>query len=339
MNPKTQGPIDDQARTSSYPFVGVPTFLGSELRQDLAGFEGGIAVMGVPTDEGSPFMPGSRFGPRGIREQSMRFRRKGFYDARQKRVILAEELNQGRLVDIGDVNVLPTQIETTFANVTRMTRSVLDRNCLPVALGGDHAISFPIVRAFSEPLHVFHLDAHIDYAPFVHGYEYTNAHAFRHIYHMPHVQSLTQVGIRGLRNPESWVGDSLRDGNRVITMDEFRDMSVADVVEVLPRGEQCYVSIDIDVLDMSLVPGCVSAEPDGMTYAQLRDVLFGLADHVEVVGVDLVEVNPQLDLATDLTSYLATNVIVELLGRICEQPRWKIRREKSVVPEKAVPVR
>ena len=87
------------------------------------------------------------------------------------------------------------------------------------------------------------------------------------------------------------------------------------------------MSIDIDVLDLPLVPGCVSAEPNGMMYAELRDTLFALAEHTEIIGFDLVEVNPQLDVGTNITSYLAAHTILEFLARICDQSRWKIRRE------------
>jgi agmatinase len=87
------------------------------------------------------------------------------------------------------------------------------------------------------------------------------------------------------------------------------------------------VSIDVDALDMPLVPGCVSAEPNGMSYAQLRDTLRALAEHAEIVGFDLVEVNPMLDVPTGITSYLAAHTVIEFLGRICDQPRWKAARD------------
>jgi agmatinase len=220
-----------------------------------------------------------------------------------------------------------------------MTEGILARGALPVVLGGDHAISFPVVRAFQEPLHVVHFDAHLDYAPFIHGLEMTNAHAFRHITRMPHVQSLTQVGIRSLRNTREMMEDSLADGNRVVTMEEFLDTSWRGFVERLPKDARCYVSLDIDVLDLPLVPGCVSAEPNGMSYAMLRDTLFALAEHTQIVGFDLVEVNPQLDVGTGITSYLAAHTIVEFLGRICDQPRWVADREARAARRRAAAAR
>jgi agmatinase len=311
------------------PFVGIPSFLRANLCTDLDKLDADVAIMGVPTDEGSPYLAGSRFGPRAIREQSLRFGAdgRGYYDAQARRRFLEYEMTQGRLVDVGDVDILPTNVVDTFHNITGMTRHLLDRGALPVVIGGDHAITFPVVRAYSEPLHVVHFDAHLDYAPFIHGLEYTNGHAFRHITHMPTVKSLTQVGIRGLRNTQGMMEDSIRDGNRVVTMEQFLDVTWRGIVESVPKGERCYVSIDIDALDMSLVPGCVSAEPEGMSYRMLREVLFGLAEHTEIVGFDLVEVNPQLDVATNVTSYLAAHTMLEFLGRICDQSRWIAGRE------------
>jgi agmatinase len=305
------------------PFVGIPSFLRSPVHTDLDSLDADIAVLGVPTDEGSPFMPGSRFGPRAIREHSLRFvtGEGGYYDPQRGRRFLEREMN-GLIVDVGDADILPTNVSGTFDNITAMTRGVLAAGAMPVVLGGDHAITFPVVRAFDGPLHVVHLDAHFDYMPFVHGIMHSNSHAFRHIRQMTHVASLCQVGIRSLRSTQGMHHDSLADGNRVVTMDEFHKNGATGVVDALPRDAACYVSIDIDVLDLSLVPGCVSAEPDGMSYRELLDLLAGLAERVEVAGFDLVEVNPQLDVASGVTAYLASHVVIDFLGRICEQPRW-----------------
>ena len=110
-------------------------------------------------------------------------------------------------------------------------------------------------------------------------------------------------------------------------MAESRSLGPQRIAEILPRDANCYVSIDIDVLDLPLVPGCVSAEPNGMSYDELRDALFAIAEHTNVVGFDLVEVNPQLDVGTGITSYIGAHTILEFLGRICDQPRWVARRE------------
>ena len=95
------------------------------------------------------------------------------------------------------------------------------------------------------------------------------------------------------------------------------------------EGAKTYVSIDVDVLDISLVPGCVSAEPNGMAYGELSATLEAIAAHTNVVGFDFVEVNPQLDVPTGVTAYLGTHIVVEFLGFICDQPRWAAQHHRS----------
>jgi agmatinase len=317
-----------------FPFVGIPSFLRSPIAHDLAQLDADVAILGAPTDEGSPFMAGSRFGPRAIREHSLRFVTDppGFFDPTERRRYLEREMREGRIADVGDADIIPTNPTDTFVNITDATRAILDAGALPVVLGGDHAITFPVVRAFDEaglgPLHVVHFDAHLDYMPFVHGISMTNQHAFRHIRRMANVASITQVGIRSIRGSEVMLADSLRDGNRVVTMEELRDVTIPGLVGALPENARVYVSIDVDALDLPLVPGCVSAEPGGLRYEELRAALFGLAEHTDVIGFDLVEVNPTLDVGTGVTSYLAAHTIVEFLARICAQPRWTERTSR-----------
>tara|TARA_Y100001970_G_scaffold156948_1_gene192048 strand:+ start:678 stop:1652 length:975 start_codon:yes stop_codon:yes gene_type:complete len=317
-----------QPNKPTHAFSGLVSFLRTPTCNNLTELDADIAVMGAPTDEGSPFMPGSRLGSRSIREHSLRFGDEGYFDHDTDKVFLKYELDNNRIVDVGDADVIPADVEGTFKNITDLTKMVLDSGAMPVVIGGDHAITFPVVRAYDTPLHVVHFDAHIDYSPFIHGYKYTNSHAFRHIHHMDHVKSLTQVGIRSIRNKKSQIEDSENDGNRVIGMKEFYDMGPNGMATLVPKEAPVYVSIDIDVLDLPLVPGCVSAEPNGMTYIELRDSLSVLAKHANIIGFDLVEVNPQLDVGTGITSYMGAHTIVEFLGQICDQPRWTSKRKK-----------
>jgi agmatinase len=312
------------------PFVGIPSFLRAPICATADECDGAIAVMGVPFDEGSPFLAGSRHGPRALREHSLRFvsGAGGYYNPETRKRYLDFELKQGLIVDAGDADIAPTNVERSFATITETAKQLVDRGALLVALGGDHSVTYPLVRAFTEKLHVIHFDAHSDYAPFVHDLRFTNEHAFRHIASMAHVQSLTQVGIRSLRHSEDMVEDSIQDGNRVITMGEFRRATPAGIAKLVPEHAACYVSIDVDVLDLSLIPGCVSAEPNGMSYAELRDSLKAIAERANVIGFDFVEVNPELDVRTGITSYLGAHTVVEFLGHICDQPHWAVRREQ-----------
>jgi agmatinase len=308
------------------PYVGIPTFLRARLVADIATLDAKIAVLGAPFDEGSPFLPGSRMAPRAIREQSLRFAgRNGIFDIDGGQEYLVREMEQGLIADVGDVDVYPTNPAKTFEGLTRDVRAILARGALPVVLGGDHSISFAVVRAFDEPVHVLQFDAHTDYAPITAELQYTNGHAFRHIAAMKHVTGLTQIGIRSLRTSPEQVRDIKADGHRIISMREFDRMRPQDVAAALPEGTRCYVSIDVDALDMSLTPGCVSAEPNGMSYAQMRDALRAISERLDVVGFDFVEVNPPLDVGAGATSYLGAHTVIEFLGHICAQPRWARR--------------
>ena len=311
------------------PFVGIPTFLRSDICNDLSTLDADIAYLGVPTDEGSPFMGGSRFAPRALREHSLRLvRGNGYYDIERDKHFLVHEMQNRRIVDCNDVDILPTNVEKTFDNITRDVRTIIDRGAMPVVIGGDHAITYPVVRAFEDfgPLHILHFDAHIDYSPFIHDLRFTNAHAFRLIRPLPFVESMSQIGIRSLRTEESVLNDSKDDGNRIVTMSEFREMGPQGLAQIVPKDANCYVSIDVDVFDISLVPGCVSAEPNGMAYSELAATLEAIAAHTNVVGFDFVEVNPQLDVPTGVTAYLGMHIVVEFLGFICDQPRWAAQR-------------
>src|SRR5262245_12784241 len=104
------------------PFVGIPSFLRTPICTDIAHLDADVAVMGIPTDEGSPFLPGARMGPRSIREHSLRFigPGRGLYDPATGEKFLERELGEGRVVDVGDVDILPTNTAGTFDNITDM---------------------------------------------------------------------------------------------------------------------------------------------------------------------------------------------------------------------------
>jgi agmatinase len=140
---------------------------------------------------------------------------------------------------------------------------------------------------------------------------------------MDNCLSLTQVGIRGLRNPATLYNEMKDLGHNVVNMKQVHDLGPAGIAALIPAGEPVYISIDIDALDMSLIPGCVSGEPNGMTFNELIDSLRAIVETHPVIGFDFVEINPMLDVGTGATSYLGTVIVVTLLGIICNQPRWQ----------------
>lgn len=317
------------------PFVGIPSYLRAPIADDLDTLDADIAVLGVPSDEGSPWYPGARMAPRQIREMSVRYaeygptqRHGGYYDLDEDRRYLVHETRNNRIVDCGDVDIVYTNPEQTMDNVTRSVRKILDAGALPVVFGGDHAISWGVARAYEQPMTLLHFDAHLDYRPFVHGAEYGNGSPVRKMASLPHITHMVQTGMRSMRMSQDDLRDARRGGNDVITMKEYRWLGLERLLDKIPAGAPLYVSMDIDVLDMPLVPGCASAEPDGFAYEELKQTLFAVARHADVVGFDIVEINPMLDVRSHNTSLLGAQLGLEFMARVADAPPYLRRHNR-----------
>jgi agmatinase len=189
---------------------------------------------------------------------------------------------------------------------------------MPIILGGDHAIPISVVNAyeqFEEKITVIQFDAHMDYQPFVHGVTLSHGNSMRSIKAMPHVDRIIHAGIRSFRTSKSDYLDSLSDNNVVLTTKQMQETNNECLAEVLPKGGRVYVTIDIDSLDLPLVPGTACPEPSGLKYDELRSALLMVADQCDVIGFDMVEVNPMLDVPSQSTSFIAVQLVVEFLGR------------------------
>ena len=302
-------------------YSGIPTFLRSKICDNIENLNADYAVIGVPYDEGSPFVGGSRFCARSVREHSLRFGGGAIYDIENDKEYLREVISTNRLVDLGDIDITPSRGDVTMEKLSTVIKKVLARNTMPIILGGDHTITYPIVRAFQDPIHVVQFDAHIDYTKVTEGMTYTNSTSFRLLHKLSHVRSLNQVGIRSMRDSKSDVNDAISNGSRIITMPEIREKGSENIWGHLPSGEDCYVTIDIDAYDMALVPGCVSAEPNGFQFNELKNALKSLSKRMNIVGFDFVEVNPKLDVGTNVTSYLGALTVAMFLGYIDDKRR------------------
>jgi agmatinase len=321
--------VDDRL---NLPFTGLVSFMRVPTCTDLDAVDADIAILGAPSDEGSPWKPGARFAPRKIRELSIKYagygpdqHQLGYYDIDENRRFLEYERRHSRIVDCGDCDIVYTNVRRTFDNITHDVRRLLDAGVFPVVIGGDHAVTYPVVRAYRERLNVVHFDAHMDYRPFVHGVQWANGNPIRNVARLKTCHHIVQVGIRSLRTRQADVEDSRARGNDIVTIPDFRRRGPRAIVDLLPPDEPVYCSIDVDVLDLPLVPGCASSEVNGLTYDELRQTLFAIARAREVIGFDLVEVNPMLDVPADNTSQLAAQLIIEFLGRLVEHPGYRKR--------------
>ncbi len=297
------------------PFVGVSTFCKFPYTKNLEGVD--VAIVGAPLDQGVTNRPGTRYGPRAIREASQIYgpffqAEQGIFDVELGRYKLAGT----KIIDYGDVIVAPTLSELNLDLITMYLQEIIGNRVFPVTLGGDHSITFPVVRAFKDkPLDIVHFDTHLDFMDEVAGIRISHANPFKRATELEFVKGITQIGIRGLLNPTFITDEAEKYGSKIITAERAIKQGAQWVLEQVPEAENIYVSIDIDALDPSVAPGTGTPEPGGFTYLQMREMLTALPRKGNIVGFDLVEVNPLYDPA-GVTAQTASRLIIDFLAAI-----------------------
>lgn len=297
---------------AAQPYAGISTFGRATHTTDLTGVD--VAVLGVPYDSSTSYRGGTRFGPRAIREQSLLLW--GYNNAQQ-----VAPFRSLKIVDYGDVDVVPPDIKATHAQIELTANRILEAGCRLLTLGGDHSISLPLLRAHAKkhgPLAVVHFDAHPDtwdseypQQPYSHGTPFKRAIDEGLI----DTAAYFQIGIRGPTNGPQDYADALALGARMITLDEFRTRKLADVcqeVRTVVGTKPLYVTLDIDVVDPAFAPGTGTPEVGGLTSYEILQLVRGLRG-LNAVGFDLVEVSPPFDHAA-ITSILAANLAFEFLS-------------------------
>jgi agmatinase len=155
----------------------------------------------------------------------------------------------------------------------------------------------------------------MDWRDNIDGVKFANASPLRRSKELPFVRNMVHVGIRDVRTSEDQVRDAEAAGAKVFTRQQVREQGVARILEQLPPLGNTFVTIDIDGLDPAQAPGTGSPTVDGLLYHEVRALLQGVAQRGKVVGFDLVEVNPMVDVHGQ-TCLLATTLILEFLGAI-----------------------
>jgi guanidinopropionase len=310
---KYQDLRDPQARPR---YTGIATFFRAPPSQDLT--EVDIGVIGVPFDGGVTNRTGARHGPRGVREQSTLLR--GINGA-----TLVAPFASARVRDLGDCWIeQPYELETALREIETFFGTVTKAGVVPLSVGGDHAISLPILRAVAAangPVGMVHIDAHCDTGDDYMGSRFHHGAPFRRAVdeHLIDPHRVIQIGIRGTTNtPDMW-GFSQRSGMRVVSMDEFADIGWRAAGEEARRvvGEgPVYLTYDIDSLDPSQAPGTGTPEAGGINVHDALRLLRSLRG-LDFVGGDLVEVAPPFDVGT-LTAFNGASILFEILCLLTE---------------------
>jgi agmatinase len=272
-----------------------------------------VAVAGVPFDGGTTFRPGARFGPAAIRAGSRLMR--GYHPGLDVQPFAAQQV-----ADAGDIACTPFDIGAAIAQIEQGARAVLADAASLVALGGDHTIALPVLRAVHArhgPLALIHFDAHLDTWDTYFGAAYTHGTPFRRAHEegLLAADRCAHVGIRGpLFAPQDLVDDA-GFGFTIVGAFDYLERSIAEIAAELRErvGDlPVYVSIDVDALDPAHAPGTGTPEAGGMSSRELLATLRALAG-IRLVAADVVEVAPAYDHA-EITSIAAANVVYELLG-------------------------
>lgn len=292
-------------------FVGVRTFLGAPYVTNLDELHADFAVLGVPFDEGTWGQPGERYGPRDLRENSQEYNHdltEGFYYIDGDRTVLKGK----HWADVGDIEVWPTVPAQTDDKITAAVRKILAKKAFPIVLGGDHSISFPVIRSFDAPLTVIHFDAHLDTWNGAPG-NLDHSSWMNRVAKLPHVKNIIQIGMRGLANDPESIGNARKIHSTIITSEQVHRRGVEWALAQVPQSGDIYISLDVDVMDPTLAPGTGTLEPDGLSFAEIDGLLTGVAAKGHLVGFDVVEVNPYRD-PSGRTAQTAVRLMIDLLG-------------------------
>ncbi|HTT29503.1 MAG TPA: arginase family protein [Solirubrobacteraceae bacterium] len=307
--------------------TGARTFYGVPAVAELAGVRAQVAFLGVPFDGGTP-QPGNRtgqkLGPAAARHASweqfaygdaLEEGARGWYDIESDR----DRLGGVTMIDVGDVVIQGADDRANFARMREAASMVVGHGCVLVAFGGDHSISFPLVSGVTahHRLQMVHVDAHADFWDELDGSRFSGASQLRRIAELPRVDGVTALGLRNVEHEE--VHGMREFGVRFATTLDLVDRPPRTVVdELVPECDAIYLSIDLDVLDLGLVPGTTLPEPGGLSYRQLRATLAAVAGRGRVVAVDVAELNPPAD-TSGATARLATWLITHLLSEMFDQ--------------------
>jgi agmatinase len=324
----------DGVATAS-PLVAMPPhcFFGAPQCHDLDSFDHEVALLGVPYDQGSliPYCRvGQSQGPNAVRTNPTFFYGgnpfDGPPDATKPCVGFVcvddgkEYLRGVTMADIGDIVISPGDIKAFINTTTAVARRIAERGAVLVSVGGDHSIAFPLVRGM-EPwgtLEVIQFDAHFDTRDTVGGSRYSHSSPIHRISELAFVERVTQFGIRNFASRESLaMADKI--GSVVVPAAEMHAKGPARAVtERAPVGKNVYLTIDTDFFDWSIVPGTVLPEPGGFTLQEFRECVQAIASRSNIVGFDVVCLNPLVDTAWygGVTTRLVSYVMAYTLGDV-----------------------
>ena len=260
-----------------------------------------LVLHGICSDENSSHLKGAALAPPLIRESLLN----GSANLTAENGITLS--NNQRFVDIGDTDI-GIGVEA-FMAIEDKIAAILEKKGLPLTLGGDHAITYPIMRAIAksyQPVTLLHFDAHPDLYEQLNGNRLSHACPFARIMEEGLVKRLVQVGIRTLNKHQKEQADKYGV--------EIHEMSSFDIQKFKPElSDPVYISFDLDALDPAFAPGVSHFEPGGLSVRDVLDIIHQI--EAPIIGADIVEYNPTNDI-NGMTAMVAAKLVKEIGGMI-----------------------
>lgn len=221
-------------------------------------------------------------------------------------------------VDIGDVAFDGGNYDAYAAAVTARVRHLWSQGAQLIVLGGDHGVTIPVVDALDavgEPVHILHIDAHLDWREEVGGVRRGYSSPLQWASKLRAVSGMTQIGLRAIGSARAREVQAARAyGSHLFSAEDIHARGMDPVLATIPEGRPVYVTIDADGLDPTEMPAVMAPTPGGIYFRQLAPLLRAVARRNRIVGMDIVEIAPSYDFANGLTCIGAGRLILNVLG-------------------------
>lgn len=291
-------------------FGGPGTMMRLPAATSAAGLD--ACFVGIPMDIGASNRSGTRHGPRQIRAESVMLRPYNMATG-------AAPFQAMQVADIGDVAINTFDLKKSVDIITAHYDEILSHGAIPLTLGGDHTLTWPILRAMARkhgPVALIHIDAHADINDTMFGESVAHGTPFRRAFDDGLLQNdkVFQIGLRGTGYSPDDFNWGRAQGWTVIQAEDCWHKSLTPLMATIREkigDAPCYLTYDIDSLDPAFAPGTGTQEIGGLTIWQALELIRGCAG-LNIIGCDLVEVSPPYDMA-GTTALVAANLLYEML--------------------------
>jgi agmatinase len=317
--------VSENNRLNEFDFlVDIPTaltekpvdrFFSAPYKSESSLVDKTIAFLGVPFDQATTGLPGARFGPdtiRKITQENYDFHTdvftglsKGWFST----YFNENRIKNQNLADIGNILVnVGESFEDVYTRITKVLNQIYSTNSFPVVIGGDHSVTYSIIKSYKETINekisIIHFDAHSDIGSYCKDIPHNHGNVMSRILYEDLVEQIYHFGVRTSFD-SSIEKSSIYQGKTVI---EFEDL-----LNKMDPNIKYHLSFDIDIIDPSQAPGTGTPVPNGMTLDKILPLLQKICERFDIASLDLVEVNPMVDL-NNITSITASALLFHLLS-------------------------